>query len=69
MDDVVNNGFDLTQLLNLSEEEATKLATAAGYKVRVSHVDGAGMVGTRDYNVRRVNLHLIDGVVSSYNLG
>lgn len=67
--DLVSLGFDLSQLLDKTEEQATALAKTAGREVRVLERDGKALVVTRDLHPARVNLVVVEGVVSSYSLG
>ena len=69
VNDVASLGFDLTQVLGRTEEEAVALLTAHGKAVRVVSRNGKVAVITKDVKPSRVNLHVEDGVVSSYTLG
>jgi hypothetical protein len=51
-------------LLGLSEAEATKVAEAAGWTLRVARRDGADLMLTQEYNGSRVNVALEKKVVT-----
>lgn len=67
--DVVGLGFSLVMLLDRTEAEATKLAEANGLEVRVTWRDGQTIVTTDDLQPKRVNLNIVNGIVSSYEMG
>jgi hypothetical protein len=52
------------KLLGLSEAEATKVAEAAGWTLRVARRDGADLMLTQEYNGSRVNVALEKKVVT-----
>jgi hypothetical protein len=51
-------------LLGLSEAEATKVAEAAGWTLRVARRDGTDLMLTQEYNGSRVNVALEKKVVT-----
>lgn len=69
INDVVNLGFSLNQLLDRTEVEAVAMCEAAGRKVRISNRDGKSLMLTQELSPSRVNLSIVDGIVSSYSLG
>ena len=60
---------DAQELVGLSEEEATKVATGKGWVVRVAMRDGEGLMLTTDYSDTRVNLTVTNGVVTAITVG
>lgn len=69
MDDVVNLGFDLSQILGKTEEVATDMLKAVGRPFRVIERDGSPMGLTADFKSNRVGLIVNKGLVDSYRLG
>ena len=57
------------QLLGLPEEEATKVAMANGWLVRVAARDGEFFMLTKDYLENRVNLSVKNGIVIAITVG
>ena len=57
------------QLLGLPEEEATKVAMANGWLVRVAARDGESFMLTQDYLENRVNLSVKKGIVIAITVG
>ena len=57
------------QLLGLPEEEATKVAMANGWLVRVAARDGEFFMLTKDYLENRVNLSVKSGIVIAITVG
>jgi hypothetical protein len=57
------------QLLGLPEEEATKVAMANGWLVRVAARDGEFFMLTKDYVENRVNLSVKNGIVIAITVG
>jgi hypothetical protein len=57
------------QLLGLPEEEATKVAMANGWQVRVAARDGEFFMLTKDYLENRVNLSVKNGIVIAITVG
>jgi len=60
---------DLDALVGLSEAEATDVATAQGWEVRVVSRDGEDFAVTKDFRSDRVNLTLVDDVVTGADIG
>lgn len=56
-------------LLGMSEAEATSTAEGNGWVVRVAARDGEQFALTMDYNPKRVNLTVVDGVVTDVFIG
>ena len=57
------------QLLGLPEEEATKVAMANGWLVRIAARDGEFFMLTKDYLENRVNLSVKSGIVIAITVG
>jgi hypothetical protein len=57
------------QLLGLPEEEATKVAMANGWLVRVAARDGEFFMLTQDYSSNRVNLNVENRIVIAITVG
>jgi hypothetical protein len=60
---------DADTLVGLSLEEATKVASARGWTLRVSSVDGKENMLTTDYSYSRVNVSVVDGIVTVVTIG
>ena len=56
-------------LVGLSLEEATKVAGSRGWTLRVASVDGKENMLTADYSYSRVNVSVVDGVVTAVTIG
>ncbi len=56
-------------LIGMSEQAAREATESAGYRWRVMSIDGEDLIGTADYDEGRVNVKLIDGVVTEAWLG
>lgn len=56
-------------LVGTSEAEATAEATANGWGVRVVERDGRSLPATMDYRIDRVNLTVVDDVVTAVSVG
>ncbi len=61
--------LELSTILGLDKDEAVKLLDGAGKKYRVFSEDGNSNLLTCDYDIERVNLNIVGGKVSSYNMG
>jgi hypothetical protein len=57
------------QLLGLPEDEATKVAMANGWLVRIAARDGEFFMLTKDYLENRVNLSVKKGIVIAITVG
>lgn len=44
--------------------EAEDICADEGYSFRISGMDGSSFILTSDYNLKRVNVHIRDGIVS-----
>jgi hypothetical protein len=51
-------------LIGLPEAEATDVASANGWTMRVVRIDGEDLAVTADYSETRVNVAVADGVVT-----
>ena len=60
---------DAAVLLGLTEAEASRVAEENGWVVRLVAVDGEDFAVTDDYGFSRVNLELVDGVVTGVWVG
>lgn len=56
-------------LVGLTEEEAVAKITDSGMRVRVRSKDGESFMGTCDYRMDRVNLHIENGKVTKASIG
>jgi hypothetical protein len=56
-------------LVGLSESEAVDTAKANGWESRVVSRDGEALAVTMDYRMDRVNLTIVDGVVTKSAVG
>lgn len=56
---------EATALVGLEESAAVELAETEGWSVRVAERDGQGRPMTRDLRPDRVNVSIVDGVVSA----
>ena len=61
---VVDAGFDGSTLVGLTVDEASKLAEASGWTVRVAREDGVDLAVTMDYRDNRFNVAVEAGVVT-----
>jgi hypothetical protein len=61
---VVDAGFDGSTVVGLTVDEASKLAEASGWTVRVAREDGVDLALTMDYNETRLNVVVEAGVVT-----
>ena len=61
--DVVGLGFDLTQILGRTEEDALELLKAANRDARVEFRDGKAVPHILNLSTGRVNLNVVDGLV------
>lgn len=59
----------LVSVINLPLGEAIVKIKEAGFRARIRSEDGVGRVGTADYRTDRVNLHVVDGVVTEAGIG
>lgn len=70
MDDIYVSGvFDLNSILDKSEDVAVDLLKKANREYRIKSRDGKACTSIENVRPNRVNLHITDGVVSSYTLG
>jgi hypothetical protein len=60
---------DADTLVGLLLEEAEKVASSRGWTLRVASVDGKENMLTTDYSYSRVNVSVIDGVVTAVTIG
>jgi hypothetical protein len=67
MEEITNE--EANTLLGMSEQEATSTAEANGWVVRIAARDGEQFALTMDYNPKRVNLTVDNGVVSDVFIG
>lgn len=51
-------------LMGSSEQNAREQVEASGLRFRVMRRNGKSMIGTRDLNMDRVNVHIDDGKVT-----
>lgn len=67
MEEITNE--EANTLLGMSEQEANSTAVANGWVVRIAARDGEQFALTMDYNPKRVNLTIDNGVVSDVFIG
>lgn len=60
---------DADTLVGLSLEEATKVAESRRWTLRVASVDGKENMLTTDYSYSRVNVSVVDGIVTAVTIG
>jgi len=60
---------DADTLVGLSLEEATKVVGTRGWTLRVASVDGKENMLTMDYSYSRVNVSVVDGIVTAVTIG
>lgn len=60
---------DAEKLVGLTEDEATKVATGAGWTIRVVSRDGEDFMVTTDWQENRVNITVVDGKVTAVTVG
>jgi hypothetical protein len=60
---------DDLNLLGMMEEAAVQAATEAGRKVRVVRRDGEALEVKANFNFSRLNLTVVDGVVTAVDVG
>lgn len=60
---------DADTLVGLSLEEATKVAESRRWTLRVASVDGKENMLTMDYSYSRVNVSVVDGIVTAVTIG
>lgn len=63
------SSFSPEDLIGMTEVDATSEAQRQNYTVRVVERDGESMVVTMDYSDRRINLTIVDGVVTRTTIG
>lgn len=68
-EDALSNNAEASALVGLSEEAALLQSHIRGWVVRVVARDGEIFAVTMDYSAGRVNLTIVDGVVSAYTMG
>ena len=56
-------------LIGLTEDEASKVAIGRGWTMRVASVDGKDNMLTADYSYTRVNVVIVNGVVTAVAIG
>jgi hypothetical protein len=61
--------FEISSILGLDKDEAVKLLDEAKIRHRVFSEEGESRMLTCDYDITRVNLNIVAGKVSSYNMG
>lgn len=61
--------FHPNQVIGMEEDEAIKELEHHSYQCRVMSVNGESFFGTCDYLPTRVNLTIVDGVVTSIWMG
>lgn len=59
----------LDLIVGKSVEEATTYIQFIGMRIRLVSVDGKAFIGTRDYRTDRVNLTVVNGVVTAVTAG
>lgn len=60
---------DAEKLVGLTEDEAAKVASGAGWTVRVVSRDGEDFMVTADWQENRVNISVVDGKVTAVTVG
>ncbi|MEY4365942.1 MAG: hypothetical protein RLZZ305_1286 [Actinomycetota bacterium] len=60
---------DAEKLVGLTEDEATRVATGAGWTIRVVSRDGEDFLVTTDWQGNRVNITVVDGTVTAVTVG
>jgi len=63
--DDTNDSFDFTSLVGLTEEQARQLSQDLRASFRVVSIDGKGLPVTFDYIPKRINVSLVDGIVTT----
>jgi hypothetical protein len=56
-------------LIGLTEDEAKKVATERGWAIRVAMRDGESLMLTTDYRQDRVNITVVNKLVTSVQIG
>lgn len=56
-------------VIGMDKQAAIDLINGQGLKVRVRSEDGQAFMGTADYRMDRINLHIEDGKVTKANRG
>lgn len=59
----MTNSADDLPLADVPEQQAKKLLDGKGLKLRVVKRDGKQLIGTQDYDTKRVNVEVVGGVV------
>lgn len=54
----------LNVLVGMPRYDAEGTIVGNGFSLRVTRLDGASLIGTRDYNPRRVNVWIVDGLIT-----
>lgn len=57
------------EVIGMEKQAAIDLITGQGVKCRVRSEDGQSFMGTADYRMDRINLHIQDGKVIKANRG
>ena len=69
MDSKEESGTQPADALGLTEEESVKLLEEKGFVVRVVERDGEPYAITFDYRTNRINLVIVDGIVTEAYIG
>lgn len=59
----------LETLIGKTKEDASLLISTFKMRTRIRSVDGMGTIGTADFRQDRVNLHLVNNIVTKANIG
>jgi hypothetical protein len=68
MSKVVTDSF-VTDMVGLSEEEATRRLEIAGFRARVTQRDGVPLISTADMRIDRLGLDIENGIVVATEIG
>lgn len=67
---VANNPVEYTQLFHeLPEDTAIHIAQHTGHVARIVKKDGTTYIITQDYRTDRINLTILDGIVTGVTIG
>lgn len=64
------NKIDITErIIGMTASEARDHCRAEGYKMRVVSRDGEYFTLTRDYNKKRINVEIVEDIITKSNIG
>jgi len=65
----MNDDFDCQMLLQIPQQAAIGIIRKAGFIDRILSKDNTQFIATRDYRKDRINLRIVNGLVSEARIG